>query len=131
MRSVRSEDTGPEIKVRCLLHRLGFRFRLHRADLPGKPDVVLPRYKVALFVHGCFFHMHNCPRAQREPKTNAEYWRKKRQSNADRDARTQKALKKIGWKPVVVWECELRDADALSRRINSKILGRGRRKRKQ
>jgi DNA mismatch endonuclease (patch repair protein) len=75
--------------------------------------------------------MHNCPRAQREPKTNAEYWRKKRQSNADRDARTQKALKKIGWKPVVVWECELRDADALSRRINSKILGRGRRKRKQ
>ena len=131
MRSVHSENTAPEMKVRSLLHNLGFRFRLHRADLPGKPDIVLPRYKVALFVHGCFFHKHNCPRAQREPKTNAGYWRKKRQRNAERDVRAQIALRKAGWRPVVVWECELRDFDALGRFLYAKIADRREPKRKR
>ena len=121
MRMVRSENTGPEMKVRSLLHRIGFRFRLHRADLPGKPDIVLPRYRIALFVHGCFFHGHNCPRAQREPKTNSDYWRKKRQGNAERDALSAKALQESGWKPIWVWECELRDMSLLANRLIKEI----------
>jgi DNA mismatch endonuclease (patch repair protein) len=121
MRKVRSENTGPEMKVRSLLHKIGFRFRLHRADLPGKPDIVLPCHRVALFVHGCFFHAHNCPRGRREPKANSEYWRLKRQRNEERDARSVASLMNSGWKPIVVWECELRDMLALASRMKSEI----------
>lgn len=121
MRMVRSQDTRPELKVRSLLHGLGFRFRLHRADLPGKPDIVLPRYRAVVFVHGCFFHFHTCPRAQREPKTNPDYWRRKRARNAQRDQQSESALREAGWKPIVVWECELRDMDSLSSRLQAEI----------
>jgi DNA mismatch endonuclease (patch repair protein) len=118
---VRSENTGPEIKVRSLLHGLGFRFRLHRSDLPGKPDIVLPKYSVALFVHGCFFHGHNCPRALREPKTNAQYWRKKRQRNAERDVQSAEVLEVAGWRTIWVWECELRNMPKLAERLTKEI----------
>jgi DNA mismatch endonuclease (patch repair protein) len=111
--------------VRSLLHRLGFRFRLHRKDLPGKPDVVLPGRGVALFVHGCFFHAHDCPRALREPKTNAEYWRRKRERNAERDRKNIEALRELGWRPMVVWECELRAMEKLERRLVREIGGKG------
>ena len=127
MRQVRSEDTTPELKVRSLLHRLGFRFRLHRKDLPGKPDVVLPGRGVALFVHGCFFHAHDCPRALREPKTNAEYWRRKRERNAERDRKNVAALCELGWRPIVVWECELREMEKLERRLLREIGGKSKR----
>ncbi|MGP8252600.1 MAG: very short patch repair endonuclease [Terracidiphilus sp.] len=118
---VRSKNTGPELKVRSLLHLLGFRFRLHRADLPGKPDIVLPKHQTVLFVHGCFFHGHSCPRAQREPKTNSDYWRRKRQRNSERDAASLSALKEAGWRPIVVWECELNNMPSLTRRLRKEL----------
>lgn len=114
MSRVRSKDTGPEKRVRSLLHALGYRFRLHRRDLPGSPDIVLPARKVAIFVHGCFWHGHGCKRAGRLPKTNADFWAKKLAANLARDARNRSALENLGWKVLVVWECELKDEAALT-----------------
>ncbi|MEO0879261.1 MAG: very short patch repair endonuclease [Pseudomonadota bacterium] len=108
MRAVKSGDTKPERQVRRALHAAGFRFRLHRADLAGKPDIVLPRYKAVVFVHGCFWHGHDCKRGARTPKTNAAYWRAKIARNTDRDAAAVKALSAQGWRVFIVWECELR-----------------------
>jgi DNA mismatch endonuclease (patch repair protein) len=119
MSRVREKNTSPELKVRSLIHRLGFRFRLHRKDLPGKPDLVFPSRKKIIFVHGCFWHGHNCARGKRKPKTNTEYWVEKIQRNTERNARDQSALKALGWNVLVVWECELKDAKALSSRIKS------------
>jgi len=121
MRRVRGKDTTPEMLVRSLLHRLGFRFRLHRADLPGKPDLVLPRYKTAIFVHGCFWHRHaDCPRAS-TPATRQEYWLPKFQRTVERDRRNQERLRCGGWNVIVVWECELRDMEQIAVRLPEQI----------
>ena len=108
MASVKSRDTKPEIVVRQLVHRLGFRFRLHRRDLPGTPDIVLPRLRKVINVHGCFWHFHTCQHARRAPVNNGEYWRRKRLRNAARDRQTTKLLANTGWKELIVWECEIR-----------------------
>lgn len=117
MRAVKSKDTAPERAVRRAAHALGLRFRLHRADLPGKPDLVFPARRVALFVHGCFWHGHDCPRGARMPQTNRAYWQAKIARNMARDSVSSAALKKLGWTPRKIWECETRDPAALSRRI--------------
>ena len=117
MRSVRSRDTAPELKLRKLLTRMGLRYRLHRADLPGRPDVVLASRRAAVFVHGCFWHGHDCARGARAPKANADYWQGKIARNRARDAASLQALTLQGWRPLVVWECEFRDPDALHRRL--------------
>jgi DNA mismatch endonuclease (patch repair protein) len=114
MRSVKSRNTKPEIKVRQLLHGAGYRFRLHRKDLPGKPDIVLPSKRAAIFVHGCFWHQHaSCPHADR-PSSNNEYWTKKLNRNIERDRANVAALKSDGWKVLILWECEIRNSDVLA-----------------
>nr|WP_319775888.1 very short patch repair endonuclease [uncultured Sphaerochaeta sp.] len=119
MSRVREKNTSPELKVRSLVHRLGFRFRLHKKDLPGKPDLVFPSRKKIIFVHGCFWHGHTCARGQRRPKTNCNYWSGKIQRNIDRDLKTQSELNSMGWDVFVVWECELKDMDVLCHRLQS------------
>lgn len=117
MRAVKSRDTGPEIEVRRLVHRMGFRFSLRRKDLPGKPDLALPRLKKVVFVHGCFWHGHRCARGNRVPRNNRQYWIEKIQANRIRDKRTKKRLKLLGWDSLAVWECWLKDEAALVRRL--------------
>lgn len=106
MRAVKSKDTGPEMIVRSLAHSLGYRYRLHRADLPGKPDLVFPGRRKVIFVNGCFWHGHNCKRGARRPATNADYWREKVARNVERDRRTTDQLRASGWDILTVWECE-------------------------
>lgn len=117
MRAVKGSDTAPELAVRSMVHRLGFRFRLHRKDLPGKPDLVFPGPRKVIFVHGCFWHGHDCARGARMPKANAEYWRGKIGRNVTRDAKHLAALKDAGWQTAIVWECELKDRGRLQRRL--------------
>ena len=108
MAAIKSKNTKPEIAVRKLLHSMGYRFRLHRKDLPGSPDIVLPKYKTVIFVHGCFWHRHeNCKYAS-IPKTRTEFWENKFKENIKRDQVNQKNLYKLGWNIVIVWECELK-----------------------
>lgn len=116
MRAVKSVDTGPEMIVRRMLHRLGYRYRLHRKDLPGKPDLVFPSRKAVIFVHGCFWHGHNCKRGARTPKTNIPYWTDKIRRNVERDVQAIIDLKAAGWRVLVIWECELKDLDRLRSR---------------
>ncbi|MFZ2447437.1 MAG: very short patch repair endonuclease [Syntrophobacteraceae bacterium] len=118
MRAVKSRDTTPEMIVRRMVHAMGKRYRLHRDDLPGKPDLTFPRMRKIIFVHGCFWHGHDCKRGDRQPKDNAEYWLKKISQNKERDARSQDALKSMGWDVLVIWECELKDLTVLSDRLN-------------
>jgi DNA mismatch endonuclease (patch repair protein) len=108
MRRVKGRDTGPEMKVRRLLTRLGARYRLHRADLPGRPDIVLPGRRLAILVHGCFWHGHDCPRGGRVPQARRDYWTAKVAGNRARDARNLSALAGDGWRVETVWECELK-----------------------
>lgn len=103
--------------VRRMAHELGFRFRLHRKDLPGKPDLVFPRLRKVIFVHGCFWHGHTCARGARLPKANAEYWRTKIRKNSVRDAEHLAALKSHGWRATVIWECELKDPEGVQKRL--------------
>lgn len=118
MRAVKSRDTKPEMIVRRLVHALGYRYRLHRSDLPGKPDLVFgPRRKV-IFVHGCFWHGHRCKRGARVPKTNTAYWVAKIDRNRARDAESAAALERQGWAVLAVWECEIRDREALTIRLH-------------
>ena len=117
MRRVKGRDTSPEMKVRRLLTAMGVRYRLHRRDLPGAPDIVLGPRKVAVFVHGCFWHGHHCARGARVPKQNRDYWTAKVGRNRARDARNQAALLAAGWTPLVIWECELKDEAALRARL--------------
>ncbi|MEO1014130.1 MAG: DNA mismatch endonuclease Vsr [Pseudomonadota bacterium] len=112
MRAVKSRDTGPELALRRSLHRRGFRYRVNARDLPGAPDIVLPKYNAIIFVHGCFWHQHDCARGARMPKTNVEYWRKKLARNVARDADACQTLVDRGWRVRIVWECELRDLAA-------------------
>jgi len=113
MRRIKSRDTKPEILVRSLVHRMGLRFRVHKKDLPGNPDIVLTRHEKLIFVHGCFWHGHKrCPRSKR-PTTKKPFWNKKLNSNIQRDKRMRRKLRQMGWKVMIVWECETRDLDKL------------------
>jgi len=114
MSHITGKGTKPEIVVRKLAHRLGYRFRLHRRDLPGSPDVVFPRKKIALFVHGCFWHRHEGCRLSYNPKSNVEFWQAKFKINVARDARAKDELECLGWRVAIIWECETRDFDNLS-----------------
>jgi DNA mismatch endonuclease, patch repair protein len=119
MRAIRSKDMRPEMAVRSLVHRMGYRFRLHKKDLPGKPDLVFsPRRKV-IFVHGCFWHSHRNCRIAHLPKSNLEYWGQKLQRNRLRDKKTVEALRRSGWKVFVVWECETKNEARLEVRLNA------------
>lgn len=117
MRQVKSRDTTPELKVRKALTALGARYRLHRKDLPGNPDIVLPGRKLVIFIHGCFWHGHDCARGARVPKTNRDYWIAKVGRNLARDDAAREALAALGWRVETVWECDLRDAAALHERL--------------
>jgi len=122
MSAIKSKNTKPEIKVRKVLHSMGYRFRLHSKDLPGSPDIVLPKYKTVIFVHGCFWHRHkNCKYAS-TPKTRQEFWEAKFRENINRDKLNQENLSSKGWKIIVVWECEINDKDFdLSRLFKNEI----------
>ena len=113
MAAIRSKDTKPEMVVRQLVHRLGRRFRLHRKDLPGRPDLVFARDRKAIFVNGCFWHVHACRFGLRVPTSNMEYWSKKRARNVERDYLALKAMKEMRWRVLVLWECELKDRTVL------------------
>jgi DNA mismatch endonuclease (patch repair protein) len=117
MSRIRNRDTRPEMIVRSIVHRMGYRYSLHKKTLPGKPDLVLVRHRKIIDVHGCFFHMHDCRYGRVVPATNAGFWKTKRLSNAARDRRNLAALKSEGWRVLVVWECETRDLDQLERTI--------------
>lgn len=119
MARVKAANTRPELQVRSMLHRLGYRFRLHRKGLPGKPDIVFPSRRTAIFVHGCFWHQHpGCKNAMR-PISNTTYWNAKLDSNTMRDRQNLQDLRALGWRVVVVWECELKDMERLARRLHS------------
>jgi DNA mismatch endonuclease, patch repair protein len=117
MARIRGRDTSPELALRRLLHGMGYRFRCHRADLPGTPDIVLPGRGTVLFLHGCFWHRHPGCRHATTPRTRPEFWRLKFERNLARDRRTRRALNRAGWSVGVVWECALRDEDRLARRL--------------
>ena len=117
MRAVKSRDTRPEMRVRRLLHRMGYRYRLQRKDLPGRPDIVFGPRRRVIFVHGCFWHGHDCKRGARVPATNTAYWQAKIARNVDRHARQLDALITKGWAALTLWECELKDQDVLMDRL--------------
>lgn len=123
MSRVASHNTKPERAVRSMLHRLGFRFRLHRRDLPGTPDIVLPGRKTVVFVHGCFWHGHAC-KIDKMPKSRIEYWDPKIRANRERDHRNARRLRVLGWHVLTVWECELKKPQALERRVVRFFEGR-------
>ena len=116
MAQVRTKNTGPELVARKMLHRLGYRYRLHRRDLPGSPDIVFPRPRLAIFVNGCFWHGHAC-RYGRLPKSKLRYWRPKIEANRTRDILKHRQLRKLGWDFVVVWQCELRNPDSALKKM--------------
>lgn len=120
MSRIRSKNTAPELIVRRLLHRMGFRFRLHRKDLPGNPDIVLPGRRTAIFVHGCFWHGHGC-KIGRPPKSRPDFWLPKLERNRDRDAENEAALVADGWRVLTLWQCEIRDADRLEARLSEAL----------
>ncbi len=119
MAQVRGKNTKPEMRVRRLLTQLGARYRLHRKDLPGSPDVVLPGRKLAIFVHGCFWHGHDCKRGARAPKANADYWLTKITRNRARDITSREALQAAGWRVETLWECEMKDEATLHERLSA------------
>ena len=119
MAAIRCKDTGPERRVRSILHALGYRFRLCRKDLPGKPDIVLAKYRTVIFVHGCFWHCHDCRWGRVVVKTRAKFWVEKRRATAERDARNVRALRAGGWRVLVIWECESRHPGRVERRLTS------------
>lgn len=121
MRRVQSRDTTPELKLRRLLTSMGYRYRLHRRDLPGSPDVVFVGRRLAVFMHGCFWHGHACARGARVPATNTVYWQTKIGRNALRDVQVQERLSALDWRSLVVWECELKDLAALRSRLSSML----------
>lgn len=114
MSGIRGKDTKPEMIVRRALHRAGFRYRLHAKDLPGKPDIVLPKYRTVIFVHGCFWHMHNC-KFFKWPKTRPDFWREKISKNVERDREYLSVLENLGWSPIVIWECECKSGEFLDK----------------
>lgn len=121
MSRVRATNTFPELEVRRIAHGLGFRFRLHRRDLPGTPDLVFPRYRVAAFVHGCFWHRHEGCRRATMPQTRPEFWSKKFAATIERDARQAAELMSMGWKVVTIWECEVKNAKVVADRLRGAL----------
>lgn len=117
MSRIRNKDTGPEMKVRRLAHALGFRFRLHRRDLPGSPDLVFPSHRKVIFVHGCYWHRHEGCRYTYSPKSNIMFWQSKFEANVARDRRAANMLETLGWKALVIWECETQNEEALRVRL--------------
>ena len=117
MSAIKGKDTKPEIQVRKALHALGYRFRLHRKDLPGKPDIVLPKYKTVIFVNGCFWHRHPGCKYASTPSTNSDFWNAKFEENTARDNRNYAQLEELGWKVVVIWECEAKDIEKLIKKL--------------
>ena len=118
MSAIKGKDTKPEKIVRSMVHRMGYRFRLHKKDLPGKPDIVLPKLNKIIFVHGCFWHMHNCKYGRVFPKTNKEFWQHKREGNVIRDRRNIEELENIGWKVLIIWECEIKNSEYLLNKLH-------------
>lgn len=114
MSRIHSKDTIPEKKVRSLLHKLGYRFRIHKNNLPGKPDIVLPKYKMIIFVHGCFWHNHQNCKKSGIPKSNTDFWKDKIEKNMERDLANIEKLKNSGWNVHVIWECETENQEKLS-----------------
>jgi DNA mismatch endonuclease (patch repair protein) len=123
MSRIRGQNTSPELLVRSLLHRSGFRFRLHRRDLPGRPDIVLPKHRTVVFVHGCFWHRHPRCRLAAMPKSRPEFWRQKFRENVRRDRRAVFQLNGLGWRVIVIWECETRDSRSLAELIARVLPG--------
>ena len=117
MRAIKSKNTKPEMALRSLVHGMGYRYRLHVQELPGKPDLVFPSRRKVIFLHGCFWHGHECSRGRRLPSSNQAYWYKKISGNVSRDKRQLHQLADLGWKALIVWECELKDTQFLSSRI--------------
>lgn len=122
MSRIRSENTKPEILVRSFIHRLGYRFRLHVKSLPGKPDIVLPKYKTVIFVHGCFWHRHPGCKYAYVPKSRKGFWQKKFRQNVERHVSVTKELKKLGWCVIVVWECEISNYPKLIKNLKKLLL---------
>jgi len=117
MSRIRSENTSPEKTVRTLMHKMGYRFRLHEKKLPGTPDIVLPKYRTVVFVHGCFWHRHrNCKYAYM-PKTRVKFWHEKFHSNVIHDKKIRRKLTRTGWRVIVIWECQIRNKEQVTRRI--------------
>src|ERR1700682_3964304 len=121
MSRIRFRDTNPELALRKTLSAVGYRFRLHRRDLPGKPDIVLPKYRIAVFVHGCFWHQHAGCIDCSKPKTNTRYWMPKLTGNLLRDRKNRRILRQTGWFPIVVWECETGNQEYLLKRLSKKL----------
>ena len=124
MSRIRSTDTSPEVTVRRMLFAMGYRFRLHAQGLPGRPDIVLTRHRKIILVHGCFWHTHRCKYGHVVPKTNAEYWAKKRDGNVQRDRANRRKLRKMGWGVLVVWECWTKDMAKLEDRLRRFLSGK-------
>ncbi len=121
MASIRGKDTKPEIVVRRVVHSLGYRYGLHRQNLPGKPDIVLSRHQKVIFVHGCFWHKHTCRYGRVQPQTNISFWNNKRESNRLRDLRNMKLLRKSGWEVLVVWECWTKSSE-MRRKLEMRLV---------
>jgi DNA mismatch endonuclease (patch repair protein) len=121
MSRIKGKDTGPEVRVRSLLHRMGYRFRIHKKDLPGKPDIVLPKYRTAIFVHGCFWHRHEGCRKAYNPKSRRDFWEEKFRQNKSRDIKNMNLLREQDWNVIVIWECEINDESRLSERLTKEI----------
>ena len=125
MSAIRGKDTKPEMVVRSITHALGYRYRLHRRDLPGVPDMVFPKLRKVINVHGCFWHMHKCRYGSVTPKTNVEFWQNKRSGNVARDRKVLECLRTLGWNVLTVWECETRDTQLLRGRLRKFLKAEG------
>ena len=121
MAAIKGRNTKPEMRVRSILHGLGYRFRLHRKNLPGKPDIVLPKHRTVIFVHGCFWHCHDCRWGRVVPRTRAEFWSEKRGGNVLRDEKHRAALEAAGWRVVTIWECQSRSDDELREKLLAEL----------
>lgn len=121
MSRIKGKDTKPELIVRSLLHKMGYRFRLHEKDLPGRPDIVLPKYRTVIFVHGCFWHRHEGCKFAYTPKSRVDFWEKKFSDNAERDKKTSEELARAGWKIVIVWECQMKNIPATKKFLSEQL----------
>lgn len=122
MSRIRYKDTRPEMIVRSVVHRMGFRYKLHNSSLPGKPDLVLTRHRKVILVHGCFWHMHTCKYGKVKPRTNAEFWENKRLGNVIRDRKNIRELKKSGWRVLIIWECWTKNLPLLEKKLSTFLI---------